>query len=135
MMDRCSMPEVANLLETCVDDLVRTPVPMATAGMAEEAGPSAALSTPCAVTESLCLNDAAARLKQLETESTPTSAPSRSNVNVNMNNQEDVLKLSEKSLSSVSSSPVLSHLKASDELKSNILKAQAEAVLRVFSGQ
>ncbi|XP_060731650.1 band 4.1-like protein 5 isoform X3 [Tachysurus vachellii] len=125
-----SMPEVTNLLETCVDDLVRTPVPMVTAGMAEEAGPSAALSTPSAVTESLCLNDTAARLKQLEMESTPTSARARSNVNVNMNNQEDVLKLSEKSLSSVSSSPVLSHLKAPDELKSNILKAQAEAVLR-----
>ncbi|XP_058247362.1 band 4.1-like protein 5 isoform X5 [Hemibagrus wyckioides] len=126
-----SMPDVANLLETCVDDLIRTPVPMATAGTAEEAGPSAALSAPGTVTENLCLNDAAARLKQLEMESTPTSAPARSNINVNMNNQEDVLKLTEKSLSSVTSSPVLSHLKAPDELKSNILKAQAEAVFRV----
>ncbi|KAK3569366.1 hypothetical protein QTP86_026865 [Hemibagrus guttatus] len=126
-----SMPDVANLLETCVDDLIRTPVPMATAGTAEEAGPSAALSAPGTVTENLCLNDAAALLQQLEIESMPTSASARSNINVNMNNQEDVLKLTEKSLSSVSGSPVLSHLKASDELKSNILKAQAEAVLRV----
>ncbi|KAB5576793.1 hypothetical protein PHYPO_G00202600 [Pangasianodon hypophthalmus] len=85
---------------------------------------------PSTVTENLSLTDVAARLKQLEIESTPTSAPARSNVNVNMNNQEDVLKLTEKSLSSVSSSPVLSQLKAPDELKSNILKAQAEAVLR-----
>ncbi|XP_053090000.1 band 4.1-like protein 5 isoform X1 [Pangasianodon hypophthalmus] len=125
-----SMPDVGDLLETCVDDLIRTPVPMATAGSSEEAGPSAALSTPSTVTENLSLTDVAARLKQLEIESTPTSAPARSNVNVNMNNQEDVLKLTEKSLSSVSSSPVLSQLKAPDELKSNILKAQAEAVLR-----
>lgn len=50
------MPDVANLLETCVDDFIRTPVPMATAAMAEEAGPSAALSTPSTVTENLCLN-------------------------------------------------------------------------------
>ncbi|XP_017324785.1 band 4.1-like protein 5 isoform X3 [Ictalurus punctatus] len=137
-----SMADVADLLETCVDDLIRTPVPMATAGSSEEAGPRAALSTPNTVTENPCLTDAAARLKQLEIECTPTSAPARSNVNVNMNNQvvtqqtvekfkgEEVLKLTEKSLSSVSSSPVLSKLKAPDELKSNILKAQAEAVLK-----
>ncbi|XP_053482496.1 band 4.1-like protein 5 isoform X2 [Ictalurus furcatus] len=137
-----STADVADLLETCVDDLIRTPVPMATAGSSEEAGPRAALSTPNTVTENLCLTDAAARLKQLEIECTPTSVPARSNVNVNMNNQvvtqqtvekfkgEEVLKLTEKSLSSVSSSPVLSKLKAPDELKSNILKAQAEAVLK-----
>ncbi|KAF4086771.1 hypothetical protein AMELA_G00088190 [Ameiurus melas] len=137
-----SMPDVADLLETCVDDLIRTPVPMATVGSSEEAGPSTALSTPNTVTENLCLTDTAARLKQLEIECTPTSAPARSNVNVNLNNQvvtpqtvekfkgEEVLKLTEKSLSSVSSSPELSKLKAPDELKSNILKAQAEAVLK-----
>uniref|UniRef100_A0A8C1X8Q1 Erythrocyte membrane protein band 4.1 like 5 n=1 Tax=Cyprinus carpio TaxID=7962 RepID=A0A8C1X8Q1_CYPCA len=47
--------------------------------------------------------------------------------------QEEVVKLIEKSLNSVSSSPVLNQLKAPDELKSNILKAQAEAALKVFS--
>ncbi|XP_060785308.1 band 4.1-like protein 5 isoform X2 [Neoarius graeffei] len=128
-----SMPDVVDLLETCVDDLIRTPVPMATAGSSEEVGPRVALSTPSAVTENLSsLTDAAARLKQLEIESTPTSTPARSNVNVNTNNQEDVLKLTEKSLSSVSSSPVLSQLKAPDELKSNIVRA--EAVFRVPPG-
>lgn len=50
-----SMPDVADLLETCVDDLIRTPVPMATAGSSEEAGPRVALSTPSAVTENLSL--------------------------------------------------------------------------------
>ncbi|KAF5899614.1 band 4.1-like protein 5 isoform X1, partial [Clarias magur] len=125
-----SMPDDVDLLETCVDDIMRTPVPMAMAGSSEEAGHSAAASTPSTGVENLSLADAAARLKQLEIESTPTSAPALSNVNVNMNNQEEVLKLTEKSLSSVSSSPVLSQLKAPDELKSNILKAQAEAVLR-----
>uniref|UniRef100_A0AAY5F455 FERM domain-containing protein n=1 Tax=Electrophorus electricus TaxID=8005 RepID=A0AAY5F455_ELEEL len=75
--------------------------------------------------------EAAARLKRLELESVPASSPTRSNVNVNMNNQEDVLKLSEKGLNSVGSSPILTHLKAADQLKSNVLKAQADAELRV----
>uniref|UniRef100_A0A672TGG8 Band 4.1-like protein 5 n=1 Tax=Sinocyclocheilus grahami TaxID=75366 RepID=A0A672TGG8_SINGR len=46
--------------------------------------------------------------------------------------QEEVVKITEKSLNSVSSSPVLNQLKAQDELKSNVLKAQAEAALKVF---
>lgn len=48
------MPDVADLLETCVDDLARTQVPMATAGSSEEAATGAALSTPS--TENLPLN-------------------------------------------------------------------------------
>lgn len=48
------MPDVADLLETCVDDLARTQVPMATAGSSEEA--ATALSTPSTVTENLPLN-------------------------------------------------------------------------------
>lgn len=47
--------------------------------------------------------------------------------------QEEVVKLTEKSLNSKGNSPVLNQLKAPDELKSNILKAQAEAALKVFS--
>ncbi|KAB5576783.1 hypothetical protein PHYPO_G00202470 [Pangasianodon hypophthalmus] len=135
-----SMPDVGDLLETCVDDLIRTPVPMATAGSSEEAGPSAALSTPSTVTENLSLTGRVLNVLFSQASSSTEAAGDRehtdlcscssSNVNVNMNNQEDVLKLTEKSLSSVSSSPVLSQLKAPDELKSNILKAQAEAVLR-----
>lgn len=38
------LPLVADLLETCVDDVIRAPVPMATAGLPEEAGPSMAAS-------------------------------------------------------------------------------------------
>lgn len=46
--------------------------------------------------------------------------------------QEEVVKLTEKSLNSVGNSPVLNQLKPPDELKSNILKAQAEAALKVL---
>uniref|UniRef100_A0A8C1VJG3 Band 4.1-like protein 5 n=1 Tax=Cyprinus carpio TaxID=7962 RepID=A0A8C1VJG3_CYPCA len=46
--------------------------------------------------------------------------------------QEEVAKLTEKSLNSEGSSPVLKQLRCPEELKSNILKAQAEAALKVF---
>uniref|UniRef100_A0A8C1KXV5 Band 4.1-like protein 5 n=1 Tax=Cyprinus carpio TaxID=7962 RepID=A0A8C1KXV5_CYPCA len=128
--DKRSMSLVTDLLETSVDEVLRAPVPMATA---EEVGPGAA-HTPhsTATEETLSLTEAAARLKQLEIEITPVSAPARTNVNVIMNNQEEVAKLTEKSLNSEGSSPVLKQLRCPEELKSNILKAQAEAALKVF---
>uniref|UniRef100_A0A673H7I4 Band 4.1-like protein 5 n=1 Tax=Sinocyclocheilus rhinocerous TaxID=307959 RepID=A0A673H7I4_9TELE len=126
-----SIPLVTDLLETFIDEVLRVPVPMVTA---EEVGPGSAHTTASTATEeTLSLTEAAARLKQLEIENTPVSAPARTNVNLNMNNQEEVVKITEKSLNSVSSSPVLNQLKAQDELKSNVLKAQAEAALKVFS--
>uniref|UniRef100_A0A672TCN4 Band 4.1-like protein 5 n=1 Tax=Sinocyclocheilus grahami TaxID=75366 RepID=A0A672TCN4_SINGR len=129
--DKRSIPLVTDLLETFIDEVLRVPVPMVTA---EEVGPGSAHTTAStAAEETLSLTEAAARLKQLEIENTPVSAPARTNVNLNMNNQEEVVKITEKSLNSVSSSPVLNQLKAQDELKSNVLKAQAEAALKVFS--
>uniref|UniRef100_A0A672TFD4 Band 4.1-like protein 5 n=1 Tax=Sinocyclocheilus grahami TaxID=75366 RepID=A0A672TFD4_SINGR len=126
--DKRSMPLVTDLLETCVDEVLRAPVPMVTA---EEVGPGAAHTTTSTATEeALSLTEAAARLKQLDIENTPVSASARTNVNLNMNNQEEVVKLREKSLNSVGSSPVLNQLKCPEELKSNILKAQAEAALK-----
>ncbi|XP_078142324.1 band 4.1-like protein 5 [Centroberyx gerrardi] len=128
--EKRSMPMVADLLETCIDDVIRTPVvPMVTA--TEEAGPSGAHSTSSITGEDgLSLSEVAARLKQLELESNPLPIPPRNNINVNMamNNQEDVVKLTEKcGLSSVGSSPVVTPLRPPEDLKSNILKAQAEA--------
>ncbi|XP_042174625.1 band 4.1-like protein 5 isoform X3 [Oncorhynchus tshawytscha] len=125
------LPLVADLLETCVDDVIRTPVPMATAGLPEEAGPSmAASASSLTADDTVSLAEAAARLKQLELDSAPLPVPSRANVNLNMNNQEDVVKLTEKCLNSVGSSPVLAPLRPPEDLKSNILKAQAEAALK-----
>uniref|UniRef100_A0A8C1L0P3 Erythrocyte membrane protein band 4.1 like 5 n=1 Tax=Cyprinus carpio TaxID=7962 RepID=A0A8C1L0P3_CYPCA len=49
--------------------------------------------------------------------------------------QEEVAKLTEKSLNSEGSSPVLKQLRCPEELKSNILKAQAEAALKVFKDE
>ncbi|XP_071328597.1 band 4.1-like protein 5 [Trachinotus anak] len=128
--EKRSVPMVADLMEACIDDVVRAPV-VPTVTAAEEAGPSSAHATASITAEDLLsLSEAAARLKQLELESSPLLATLRNNVNVNMamNNQEDVVKLTEKcGLSSTGSSPVVTPLRTPEDLKSNILKAQAEA--------
>ncbi|XP_026151151.1 band 4.1-like protein 5 isoform X3 [Mastacembelus armatus] len=128
--EKRSMPMVADLMETCIDDVLRVPVaPTVTA--TEDIGSSNAYASAVVPAEDpLSLTEAAARLKQLELESSPLLATPRNNVNVNMvmNNQEDVVKLTEKcGLSSTGSSPVVTPLRTPEDLKSNILKAQAEA--------
>uniref|UniRef100_UPI0037E9378F band 4.1-like protein 5 isoform X2 n=1 Tax=Semicossyphus pulcher TaxID=241346 RepID=UPI0037E9378F len=130
--EKRSMPMVADLMETCIDDVLRAPaVPTVTA--TEDAGPSNAYATPNVTGEDpLSLTEASARLKQLALESSPLPSTPRNNINVNMamNNQEDVVKITEKcGLSSAGSSPVVTPLRTPEDLKSNILKAQAEAAV------
>ncbi|XP_029968713.1 band 4.1-like protein 5 [Salarias fasciatus] len=128
--EKRSLPAVADLMETCIDDVLRTPV-VPSAPAPEEAGPSGAYAAAGGAAEDpLSLSEAAARLKQLELESSPLPPTPRNNVNVNvaMNNLEDVVKLTEKCvLNSAGSSPVVTPLRTPEDLKSNILKAQAEA--------
>ncbi|XP_043987940.1 band 4.1-like protein 5 isoform X4 [Gambusia affinis] len=128
--EKRGLPVVADLMETCIDDVLRaSTVPPITA--AEEVGPCAAYAAASVPAEDpLSLAEAAARLKQLELESSPLPATPRNNVNINvaMNNQDDVVKLTEKCvLNSAGSSPIVTPLHTSEDLKSNILKAQAEA--------
>nr|XP_015213932.1 PREDICTED: band 4.1-like protein 5 isoform X1 [Lepisosteus oculatus]XP_015213933.1 PREDICTED: band 4.1-like protein 5 isoform X1 [Lepisosteus oculatus]XP_015213934.1 PREDICTED: band 4.1-like protein 5 isoform X1 [Lepisosteus oculatus] len=139
--DKRSLPLVADLLdckdllETCVDEVIGAPVTMTTPGMPDEVGLSAAPSGSSENEEekiSLCgPEEAAAKLKQLEIEAVTAVAPHRSNINVNVNSQEEVVKLTEKSLNNVTNSPVLAPVRPAPDLKSNILKAQAEAALKV----
>ncbi|XP_068602792.1 band 4.1-like protein 5 [Brachionichthys hirsutus] len=130
--EKRSMHVVADLMETCVDDVLGAPV-VPTVKDTEEAGPSSASATPSVSGDDpLGLSEAAARLKQLALDSTPLLATPRNNINVNMalNNQEDVVKLTEKlglSNAGSSSSPVVTPLRVPEDLKSNILKAEAEA--------
>uniref|UniRef100_A0A672G3N2 Erythrocyte membrane protein band 4.1 like 5 n=1 Tax=Salarias fasciatus TaxID=181472 RepID=A0A672G3N2_SALFA len=136
--EKRSLPAVADLMETCIDDVLRTPV-VPSAPAPEEAGPSGAYAAAGGAAEDpLSLSEAAARLKQLELESSPLPPTPRNNVNVNvaMNNLEDVVKLTEKCvLNSAGSSPVVTPLRTPEDLKSNILKAQAEAAaLKVLTG-
>ncbi|KAG7255126.1 hypothetical protein CRUP_036627, partial [Coryphaenoides rupestris] len=130
--EKRSLPLVADLLETCIDDIIRAPEAIPTATAMEEAGPSGAQASSAsgvAVDDGLGHTEAAARLKQLELENASLAAAPQKNVNVNMAlNNQDLVKLSDKSvLSAVGSSPMVTPRRPPEELKSNILKAQAEA--------
>lgn len=129
-------------METCIDDVLRAPAAVAAAAT-DEAGPSAAFAGAAAAgvagDDPLSLGEAAARLKQLALDSSPLLATPRNNgvnINVALNNQEDVVKLTEKcglSSSTGSSSPVATPRRTPEDLKSNILKAQAEAAALLSS--
>ncbi|XP_051937419.1 band 4.1-like protein 5 isoform X4 [Hippocampus zosterae] len=129
--EKRSLPLAGDLIETCIDDVLRTPAPPAapTAKAVEDAGPSMVYSPSGATGEELLsLTETAARLKQLELESSPRLTRNNVNINMVMNNQEDIVKLREKCcLNSAGSSPVVTPLRTPGDLKSNILKAQAEA--------
>ncbi|CAI5656884.1 unnamed protein product [Oreochromis niloticus] len=127
--EKRSLPVVADLMETCIDDVLRAPVVPAVTAI-EEPGQAAAYAGASVAAEDALSLAAAARLKQLELESSPLLAAPRNNINVNvaMNNQDDVVKLTEKcGLNSAGSSPCVTPLRTPEDLKSNILKAQAEA--------
>ncbi|KAM7407737.1 hypothetical protein PAMA_003469 [Pampus argenteus] len=127
--EKRSLPTVADLMETCIDDVLRAPV-VATVTATEEAGPSNAYSAPSVTGDDpLNLTETAARLKQLELESSQLPAIQKNNININMAmNNQDIVKLTEKcGLSSTGSSPVVTPLRTPEDLKSNILKAQVEA--------
>ncbi|XP_041118482.1 band 4.1-like protein 5 [Polyodon spathula] len=131
---KMSLPLIADLLdspdllETRIDEVIRVPVTMTTTGMPEEEGSSENAEENVASSE---YEDSAVQRKLLEIESIAVSAPPRSNISVNMNNREEVVKLTEKSLNNVTSSPAVAPIRPLEELKSNILKAQAEAALKV----
>nr|XP_014965400.1 band 4.1-like protein 5 isoform X4 [Macaca mulatta]XP_015287461.1 band 4.1-like protein 5 isoform X4 [Macaca fascicularis] len=76
------------------------------------------------------LKDASEKLKQLEMENSPLLSP-RSNIDVNINSQEEVVKLTEKCLNNVIENPGLNAMRVPPDFKSNILKAQVEAVHKV----
>ncbi|XP_055009102.1 band 4.1-like protein 5 isoform X2 [Boleophthalmus pectinirostris] len=148
--DKRGLPVVPDLMETCIDDVLRgLPSPPACAPSAPPLSSIAPPLSPIAppfshiapppdlaeegaagvcVDDPLSLTEAAVRLKQLELESVAVPlTPKNVNVNVAMNNQE-LVKLTEKAvLSSSGPAPLPTPLRTPDILKSNILKAQAEA--------
>uniref|UniRef100_A0A8C8ZGH0 Erythrocyte membrane protein band 4.1 like 5 n=1 Tax=Prolemur simus TaxID=1328070 RepID=A0A8C8ZGH0_PROSS len=76
------------------------------------------------------LKDASEKLKHLEMENSSLLSP-RSNIDVNVNSQEEVVKLTEKCLNNAIESPGLNAMKVPPDFKSNILKAQVEAVHKI----
>ncbi|KFV11836.1 Band 4.1-like 5, partial [Tauraco erythrolophus] len=121
------------LPETCVDDAVGRPVVGLAAGDSEEAvscphpgtketAPEKADSDP--------FEDTFLKLKQLETERSspvPTERP-----NININTQDEVVKLTDKCLNNAIESPIAAATWLPADIKSNILKAQAEAGHKVI---
>ncbi|KAM8857421.1 band 4.1-like protein 5 isoform 2-T3 [Synchiropus picturatus] len=118
--EKRSLSMAADLIETCIDDVLRPPA-IAAESTAEEASSN---TYPAPMDDPLSHS---ARLKQLELESSPR--PTKNvNVNMVMNNQEDIVKIADKCvLSSTGSSPEFPLLRTPDNMKSNILKAQVEA--------
>ncbi|NWW74976.1 E41L5 protein, partial [Climacteris rufus] len=115
------------LPETCVDDaLGRSVVGLAT-GDSEEAVscPPGTKETAAEKADSDPFEDTFLKLKQLETEHSSPVPTERPNVNINI--QDEVVKLTDKCLNNAIESPVIAAKWPPADLKSNILKAQAEA--------
>ncbi|XP_054828968.1 band 4.1-like protein 5 [Eublepharis macularius] len=118
-----------DLLETCIDAAVGLPSAGESAGTVEEAGLNFfghdTKEHPSEKVDPIA-EDASLKLKQLEVEISPVPVP-HSNININVNKQEEVVKLTEKCLNNAIESPGSASGQLPLDLKSNILKAQAEA--------
>ncbi|XP_043750646.1 band 4.1-like protein 5 isoform X1 [Cervus elaphus] len=120
-----------DLLETTIDEVAGAADTMDTSpapGEVSTATRQAGLEGPEG--ERRTFIDASEKLKHLEMENSPVPTP-HPNVDVNINNQEEVVKLTEKCLNNAIDSPALSTRRVPPDLKSNILKAQVEAVQKV----
>ncbi|KAM7104801.1 band 4.1-like protein 5 [Molossus nigricans] len=117
------------LLETTIVDEIRAPETVETLHSPDEIN-TAPRQTGLEEPEVEALKDASEKLKHLEMENSSLPSP-RPNIDVNINNQEEVVKLTEKCLNNAIESPGLNARKVPLDLKSNILKAQVEAVHKV----
>ncbi|NXC60898.1 E41L5 protein, partial [Aleadryas rufinucha] len=116
------------LPETCVDDAVGRPVVGLATGDSEEAvscPPPDMKETAAEKADSDPFEDTFLKLKQLETERSSPVPTERPNININI--QDEVVKLTDKCLNNAIESPVVAAKWLPADLKSNILKAQAEA--------
>ncbi|KFQ38814.1 Band 4.1-like 5, partial [Mesitornis unicolor] len=115
------------LPETCVDDAVAHPVVgLATAGLEEAVGcPHPGTKEAAAEkADSDPFEDTFLKLKQLEAEHSSPVPTERPNVNINI--QDEVVKLTDKCLNNAIESPITTATWLPADIKSNILKAQAE---------
>ncbi|XP_054371337.1 band 4.1-like protein 5 isoform X2 [Molothrus ater] len=114
-----------DLPETCVDDALGRPVVGLAAGDSEEAVSPGTKETAADKADSDPFEDTFLKLKQLETERSSPVPTERPNVNINI--QDEVVKLTDKCLNNAIESPMVAAKWLPADLKSNILKAQAEA--------
>ncbi|NWS58413.1 E41L5 protein, partial [Chunga burmeisteri] len=116
------------LPETCVDDAVGRPVVGLATGDSEEAVSCphpGTKETAAEKADSDPFEDTFLKLKQLETERSSPMPTERPNVNINV--QDEVVKLTDKCLNNAIESPIAAAMWLPADIKSNILKAQAEA--------
>ncbi|NXT59760.1 E41L5 protein, partial [Chaetops frenatus] len=116
------------LPETCVDDTVGRPVVGLATGDSEEAvscPPPGTKETAAEKADSDPFEDTFLKLKQLETDCSSPLPTERPNININI--QDEVVKLTDKCLNNSIESPIVAAKWLPADLKSNILKAQAEA--------
>ncbi|XP_032046033.1 band 4.1-like protein 5 isoform X2 [Aythya fuligula] len=116
------------LPETCVDDAVGHPVVGLATRESEEfvSSPHPGMKeTSNEKTDSDPFEDALLKLKQLEAECSSPVPADRPNININL--QDEVVKLTDKCLNNAIESPVAAAAWLPADMKSNILKAQAEA--------
>ncbi|NXV16443.1 E41L5 protein, partial [Cepphus grylle] len=116
------------LPETCVDDAVGRPVVGLATGDSEEAvncPHPGTKETASEKADSDLFEDTFLKLKQLETECSSPVPRERPNVNINV--QDEVVKLTDKCLNNAIESPIAAAPWLPADIKSNILKAQAEA--------
>ncbi|XP_048069986.1 band 4.1-like protein 5 isoform X8 [Ursus arctos] len=120
-----------DLLETTIDDVIGAPDTLEVPQPPDEVN-IVTRQTGLEGTKEECgtLKDASQKLKHLQMESGPLPS-SRPNIDVNINSQEEVVKLTEKCLNNAIESPGLNARRVPPDLKSNILKAQVEAVHKV----
>ncbi|XP_004711937.1 band 4.1-like protein 5 isoform X1 [Echinops telfairi] len=121
-----------DLLETTIDHLIGPPATAVKISQAPAEMKVAAVQTGLEELEAEhgTLKDVSEKLTQLETE-TSLLLPSHPNTDVNINHQEEVVKLTEKCLNNAIESPGLNSTRAPPDFKSNILKAHVEAVHKV----
>ncbi|XP_075286701.1 band 4.1-like protein 5 isoform X1 [Opisthocomus hoazin] len=116
------------LPETCVDDAVGHPVVGLATGDSEEAVSCphpGTKETAAEKADSDPFEDAFLKLKQLEAECSSPVPSERPKVKINV--QDEVVKLTDKCLNNAVESPVTAAAWLPEDIKSNILKAQAEA--------
>ncbi|KFP20808.1 Band 4.1-like 5, partial [Egretta garzetta] len=121
------------LPETCVDDAVSRPVVGLATGDSEEAVSCPHPGTKETAAEKVDADpfeDTFLKLKQLETERSSPVPTERPNININI--QDEVVKLTDKCLNNAIESPITAATWLPADIKSNILKAQAEAGHKVI---
>ncbi|XP_059136213.1 band 4.1-like protein 5 [Peromyscus eremicus] len=117
-----------DLLETTTGDVTRTSDTWETSAAPDDINVATRpneLEEPKVECE--MLKDDTEKLKQLEMEQNILPSP-RPPIDINVNSQEEVVKLTEKCLNNAIESPGLNAVKVPPDFKSNILKAQVEAV-------